>query len=52
MAKTLTEAKADLESGIAKSLGGGRLDQVELEELNKLTIHDLLSDHGLDAMMA
>ena len=52
MAKILTEALADLESGIAKSLGGGRLDQAELEELEKITIHEMMVDHGLDSLMA
>ncbi len=52
MKKMLLEARADLESGIAKSLGRGRLNQAELSELEKVTVNDLMVDHGLDGFMA
>ena len=52
MKKLLLEAQADLESGIAKSLGGGRLSQDELAELKKTTVSELMMDHGLDSLMA
>jgi len=52
MKRTLLEAKADLEAGIAKSLGRGRLNQAELEELEKLTLPEMLKDHGVDSWMA
>ena len=52
MKKILTEAQADLESGIAKSLGRGRLNQAELTELEKVTVAELITDHSLDSVMA
>lgn len=52
MARILSEARADLESGLAKALGGSRLDPVELNELEKLTVHDMVTEHGLDSLMA
>lgn len=52
MKRTLLEARADLESGIAKSLGRGKLDQSELDELEKLTVAEMMEDHGLDSIMA
>lgn len=52
MKKMLVEAQADLESGIAKSLGRGRLNQAELAELEKVTVAELITDHSLDSVMA
>ena len=52
MKKILAEAQADLESGIAKSLGRGRLNQAELAELEKVTVAELITDHSLDSVMA
>ena len=52
MKRTLLEARADLESGIAKSLGRGKLNQEELTELEKITVAELMHDHGLDSIMA
>ena len=52
MKKMLLEARADLESGIAKSIGRGKLNQAELSELEKVTVNDLMTDHGLDGFMA
>ena len=52
MKRILLEAQADLESGIAKSLGRGRLNQSELAELEKVTVAELMQDHGLDSVMA
>ena len=52
MKKMLLEAQADLESGIAKSLGRGKLNQEELAELEKVTTADLVHQHGLDGVMA
>ena len=48
MRKNIFEAKADLESGIAKSLSGDVLNSAELEELLNLSQTDLISDHDLD----
>ena len=42
MKRMLLEARADLESGIAKSLGRGKLTQAELSELEKITVFDLI----------
>ena len=52
MKKMLSEARADLESGIAKSLGRGKLNQDELLELGKVTVAELITDHELDSVMA
>lgn len=52
MRRILLEAKADLESGIAKSLGRGKLNQAELSELEKTTVAELMQDHNLDSIMA
>ncbi len=52
MKKMLLEAQADLESGIAKSLGRGKLNQKELDELEKVTSAELVHKHGLDGVMA
>ena len=52
MKRMLLEARADLESGIAKSLGRGKLTQAELSELEKITVFDLINDHDLDSIMA
>jgi hypothetical protein len=52
MKKMLLEAQADLESGIAKSLGRAKLTQDELSELEKVTTSELMNDHNLDSIMA
>ena len=52
MKKMLLEARADLESGIAKSLGRGKLTQAELSELENVTTAELMNDHDLDSVMA
>ena len=48
----LTEAKADIQSGIAKSLSSAPLDESELEELLKVGATDLISEYGLDSVLA
>ena len=45
-------AKADLESGIVKSLSQAPLTLLEIEELESLGIPTLITDHGLDSIMA
>ena len=50
--RIISETKADLESGLAKALGGGKLTPVELSELEQLTVSDMMKDHGLDSIMA
>ena len=53
MKKRLHEAKeADIEAGIAKSLGGASLSLAEINELELLQTRDLMIDHGLDYLMA
>ena len=48
MRKKIFEAKADIESGIAKALADAPLDHNELDELSKISHADLIKDHGLD----
>lgn len=52
MRKKLFESKADIESGIAKSLSGARLDYSELIELESLSFSDLVKDHEVDSTTA
>ena len=52
MTKKLIEAKANLESGIAKSLVQAPLDIEEIAEIDKVNTVELVSDHGLDSAMA
>ena len=52
MRKILTEAKADLESGIAKSLVNSPLTLEEVSELESLDDSTLIKEHGLDIAMA
>lgn len=48
----LKEAKADIESGIAKSLTNSNLTLQEVESLEVLGTSSLIVDHGLDSVMA
>jgi len=48
----LKEAKADIESGIAKSLTNSNLTLQEVESLELLGTSSLIVDHGLDSVMA
>ena len=50
--RILNEAKADIESGIAKSLTNSKLTLEELESLEVLGTSCLMVDHGLDSIMA
>ena len=53
MSKTLlSEAKVDIESGIAKSLTSANLNLQEIEALEVLGTSCLMVDHGLDSIMA
>jgi len=52
MKKILSEAKADIDSGIAKSMSSAKLDYRELKSLEETSFSDLISDHGLDTVMA
>ena len=50
--RVLKETKATLEVAIAKALSRGRLLPSELDELEDLTVHDLIHEHDLDYLMA
>ena len=50
--RVLKESKATLEVAIAKSLSRGKLLPSELDELEGLTVHDLMHEHNLDHLMA
>ena len=50
--RNLKESASTLEVAIAKSLSGGLLLPSELEEVLRLTYADLMSEHGLDSLMA
>lgn len=52
MKKILSEAKADIDSGIAKSLSGNKLTYDELLELESLSMIDLIKDHDIDSLIA
>jgi len=52
MANIISEARADLESGLAKALGGGKLTVAELNELENLTVAEMMTEHGIDSIMA
>lgn len=52
MKKLISEAKADIDSGIAKSLGGDKLTYGELLELENLSLTDLIKDHDVDILIA
>ena len=52
MKRRLLEAKADLECGLAKALSLAALNSTELNEIEKLTVVELITDHGLDPVMA
>lgn len=52
MKKLISEAKVDIESGIAKSLCGQNLNLSELLELEKLSTSDLMEKHEVDSLMA
>lgn len=52
MKKMLHEVKADIDSGISKSLSHAPLTVEELEELKQKSVSDLIVDHGLDSIMA
>jgi len=52
MKKKLQEAKADIDSGIAKSLSDSHLSFKELSELENLSFIDLITDHGVDSLIA
>ena len=50
--RVLKESKATLEVAIAKALSRGKLLPSELNELEELTVHDLIHEHSLDYLMA
>ena len=50
--RLLSESKADIESGIAKSLTSSSLTLEEVEALDVLGTSCLIVDHGLDSIMA
>tara|TARA_B100000674_G_scaffold498456_1_gene536892 strand:+ start:6228 stop:6821 length:594 start_codon:yes stop_codon:yes gene_type:complete len=50
--RNLREAVAMIEVGISKCLGGGRLSPVELDEMRHVTYADLMTEYGLDSLMA
>ncbi len=52
MRRHLHEAKADLELAIVKSLDRAPLTVTELQEIESLTVRDLMSDHDLDYILA
>ena len=52
MKKILSEAKADIDSGIAKSLSGDKLTYGELLELENLSTVDLIENHEVDILIA
>lgn len=50
--RNLREAFATIEVAISKCLSGGRLTPVELDEIRHVTYADLMTEHGLDSLMA
>ena len=52
MKKLLAEAKADIDSGISKSLSNAQLTEEELKELLELGYSDLMNEYGLDSVLA
>ena len=50
--RNLKEAVSTIEVGISKCLCGSRLSPAELDEMRHLTYADLMTDHGLDSLMA
>ena len=52
MRKLLAEAKADIDSGIAKSLSNAQLTEEELNELLGLGYSDYINEYGLDSVLA
>jgi hypothetical protein len=52
MKRRLSEAMKDLELAVVKSLSRSPLSPEEVNELRDLTTNDLMSEHGLDYLMA
>ena len=51
MRKSLLESKADIESGIAKSLASAPLSPEELEELLSIDRESFIKDYDIDYLM-
>lgn len=52
MKRILREKVSTVEVAISKCMGGGRLHPSEIEEIRHITQADLMSEHGLDSLMA
>ena len=52
MRKRLHEAKADLELAVVKAIARKPLTLIETQELNDLSVRDLMSEHALDYVLA
>ena len=52
MKRNLNESASTIEVAISKCLCGGKLHPSELEEIRHMTQADLMSEHGLDSLMA
>lgn len=50
--RRLNESKEDLELAVVKSLDKAPLTLTEIQELEILTVRDLMSDHDLDYVLA
>ena len=50
--RNLKEAASTIEVGISKCLSGNSLSPIELDEMRHITYADLMTDHGLDSLMA
>lgn len=52
MKRNLKEAVSTLEVAISKCLCGGKLLPSEIQEISHVTYADLMTEHGLDSLMA
>ena len=52
MKRNLRESASTIEVAISKCLCGGKLFPSELEEIRHMTQADLMSEHGLDSLLA
>lgn len=52
MKRNLKEAASTIEAAISKCLCGARLYPSEIEEMSSITYADLMTEHGLDSLMA
>ena len=52
MKRNLKEAVSVIEVAISKCLCGGKLHPSELQEMSHVTYADLMTEHGLDSLMA